>query len=318
MNVSMNIIVTGASGFVGRYLCKHLGDAGHDVTALVRSNGVSIDGAMQECCFDDVQKLSTILEKCDSIIHLAGRAHVLNETTKDPLSEFRRVNVEMTEKLALLAAKAGVRRFIYVSSIGVNGNKTSGHPFTETDIEDPHDLYAVSKLEAEQVLKRISSNTGIDYVIVRPVLIYGPDAPGNFALLLKLASKGLPLPFRCMSSKRSLLSVWNLVDFLTACATHPTDLCETFLIADQELVTLADIFRSLGVGMKRKQIMIPIPQILLFAVFTVLGKKHLYDKLNSELTVDIRKAKKMLNWDPPSTTTAALVKTGEKYLADFK
>lgn len=314
----MKVLVTGASGFVGRHLCKYLNNTGHDVIALVRAQGTLIEGAklVVVADFNLPDSLDDILKECGAVIHLAGRAHILNDTAEDPLYEFRRVNVGMTEKLMQRAAKVGVRRFIYASSIGVNGNENSGHPFVETDPVNPHDLYAVSKLEAEQVVKKTAAQTGMEYVIVRPALVFGPDAPGNFGLLLKLAARGLPLPFGRLSTRRSLLSVWNLVSFLGLCVDHRSVLQETFLIADKDTVTLADIFKGLGMGMGKPQMMLPIPQMLLVAACYLLGKKQQFDKLNSELRVDIGKAEGKLGWKAPYTTTEALIKTGEEYILD--
>ncbi|MGB7194497.1 MAG: NAD-dependent epimerase/dehydratase family protein [Collimonas pratensis] len=313
----MNILVTGASGFVGRYLCKHLDQAGHHVIAVARPGSLPIEGAKVEKIasnFDDFNFVEDVLPGCDVVIHLAGRAHILKDTSEDPLNEFRRVNVEITEKLILKAAKCGVRRFIFISSIGVNGNRNSGHPFTENDVENPHDLYAISKIEAEQAVRKIAEQSGMEYIIIRPVLIYGPNAPGNFGLLLKLAFKRLPLPFLYLSAKRSLLSVWNLVDFLTVCVNYKNFIRETFLIADEQTTDLAGIFRSLGEGMGKKQIIFPFPTKILIAICSLFHKKHLYDKLNSELVVDVNKAKNMLNWNPPYSTPEALIKTGKEYI----
>ncbi|MFJ2989754.1 NAD-dependent epimerase/dehydratase family protein [Collimonas sp. NPDC087041] len=313
----MNILVTGASGFVGRYLCQYLSSAGHEVTALVRTRGASIPGVKNELVVADFNNLEVIgdtLKDCDAVIHLAGRAHVLNDTVTDPLHEFRQVNVGMTEKLLHLAINAGVRRFVYVSSIGVNGNKNANRPFVETDVESPHDLYAISKLEAEQAVKKIAGQAGIEYVIVRPVLVFGPNAPGNFGLLLKLASRRLPLPFGSLAARRNLVSVWNLASFLGRCADYPGVLRDTFLIADKETVTLSDIFLGLGKGMSKTQMIFPVPKMFLIAICSLFGKRQLFDKLNSELRVDISKAEEKLNWTAPYTTAQALIKTGKEYI----
>lgn len=316
VKANMKIFVTGASGFIGRHLCKYLSDKDHEVIALVRTQGTLIEGAKRVVVadFSALDSLGDILKECGAVIHLAGRAHIMNDTAEDPLYEFRRVNVGMTEELMRQAARAGVRRFIYASSIGVNGNKNSGHSFVETDIESPHDLYAVSKLEAEQLIKKIAAQTGMEYVIVRPALVFGPDAPGNFGLLLKFAARRLPLPVGSLSARRSLLSVWNLASFLELCINHRNVLHETFLIADNETVTLADIFKSLGVGMRKAQIILPVPQVLLVAACYLFGKKRQFDKLNSELRIDSGKAAKKLNWKAPYTTAEGLIKTGEEYI----
>jgi UDP-4-keto-D-FucNAc 4-reductase len=317
----MKVLVTGASGFIGRYLCKCLADNGHEVIALVRMRGDPIEGAKQEKIvseFDDFSSISNVLGDCDALIHLAGRAHVLNDTAISPLNEFRRVNVGMTEKIILEAAKSGVRRFVFVSSIGVNGNRNIGRPFVESDIEDPHDLYAVSKLEAEQVVKRVAIQAGMEYVIVRPALVFGPNAPGNFSLLLKLASKPIPLPFRGLSAKRNLLSIWNMVDFLKTCINHSAALQETFLVADEQTVTLPDIFKILGLGMGKRKIIFSVPSMVIAGACNLFRRSEIYDKLDSQLTIDISKAKNILNWDPPYSTIDALIKTGKEYIGKQK
>jgi len=312
----MKIAVTGATGFVGRELCRHLDAHGHEVVAIIRrADGLPLPAreirVVQE--FSHRESLSTALEGCEVVVHLAGRAHVLRDTVADPLAEFRAVNVEMSEKLALAAAAAGVRRFIFVSSIGVNGNATRGQAFTEADAPAPHDLYAISKWEAEQRLTSIAGKTQMDYVIARPVLMFGPHAPGNFGLLLKLAAKSLPLPFGMLGTKRNLLSVWNFADFLRTCAEYPSPINETFVVSDREPVTLPDIFRYLGEGMGVRQRLVPVPRALLAAASGLLGKGAMLRKVDSELMVSPDKAIKLLKWTPPYSTQAALVKTGEDY-----
>lgn len=312
----MKILVTGASGFVGRYVCKNLAAARHQVIAVVRSGGVAIEGADVELIVPELKELdsiSDILATCDAVIHLAGRAHVLNDDSLDPLKEFRKINVGLTASFALSAAQSGVKRFIFVSSIGVNGNFTKNKPFTEDDTEAPHDLYAISKLEAENALKHIAAEFDMQYVIVRPTLIFGPNAPGNFGLLLKLAERGIPLPFGALKAKRNLLSAWNFADFLRVCVEFPGHLEETFLIADQQSTNLNDIFRYLSEGMQKRQRLFWMPEALLAIVCRLVGKKQTFDKLNSELTVSTQRAITKLSWTPPFTTQDGLIKTGKLY-----
>jgi nucleoside-diphosphate-sugar epimerase len=315
MSTSQTILVTGATGFVGRRLCSHLAGHGHRVVALVRDGGRAIPGVAQEvriADFANLDALDTVLPQCDVVIHLAGRAHVMHDTAADPLGEFRRVNVGLTRRLLERAADARVKRFVFVSSIGVNGNRNIT-PFSEQDTPAPHDLYAISKLEAEQLVQDMAQQCGMEYAIVRPVLVYGPEAPGNFGILLRLAAKGWPLPFGRLQSKRNLISVWNLADFLRTCATCPQALHDVFLAADAQTVTLPEIFRHLAIGMGKTARLLAIPRSLLVLACTLVGKRQMLDKLDAGLTVDIAKAQRQLGWQAPYTTAEALIKTGKEY-----
>jgi nucleoside-diphosphate-sugar epimerase len=312
----VKIAVTGANGFVGRELCRLLASHGHQVVAITRREPEVPLLAQETRLVHDFlndELLSSSLDGCEILIHLAGRAHMLRDTAADPLADFRAVNVEVSEKLVLAAAAKGMRRFVFVSSIGVNGNTTNGRPFTEADTPAPHDLYAISKWEAEQRIVSIAGKLGIDYVVARPVLMFGPDAPGNFELLLKLAAKALPLPFGLLTKRRNLLSVWNFADFLRTCAEHPTPIRDTFVVSDAQTVTLPEIFKYLGEGMEVRQHLLPVPRALLAAVVGLLGKGAMLRKVDSELMVSPDKAIKLFNWTPPYSTRAALVKTGEEY-----
>lgn len=312
----LRVSVTGASGFIGRFLCAGLATQGCDVTAVVRSDATKVIGATRTVVVPDLRQSpdAAMFAECQVVIHLAGRAHVMKEFASDPLAEYRASNVEVSRNLLLLAARAGVQRFVFVSSIGVNGRLTTGAPFCETTKENPHDLYAVSKLEAEREIESLAAGYGIEFVIVRPTLVYGPGAPGNFGMLVRLASKGLPLPFGRLSAKRSLISIWNLVDFLALCATHPAGNGETFLIADEGSVVIAEIFEHLGIGMGKRQRILSIPEGLLGSLAALCGRRRSFEKLNAELVVDIGKAKTMLGWEPPLSTHAALQRTGSEYM----
>lgn len=312
----MKVLVTGASGFVGRELCRHLCSHGHLVVALVRKPGQLLDRVAETRLIKDYydsHELSLAMDGCDAVIHLAGRAHMLQDTASDPLAEFRAVNVGITEALARAAAAKGISRFVFVSSIGVNGNHSDGRPLTESDPPAPHDLYAISKWEAEQKVAEIAGSSGMDFVIARPVLMFGPSAPGNFALLLKLAAKGIPLPFGLLSKRRNLLSVWNFVDFLRACVEHAGPINDTFVVADTEAVTLPEIFRHLGEGMNKRQYLLPVPGILLATLCKMLGKSAALRKIDAELMVSAEKAARSLNWTRPYSAREALVLTGAGY-----
>jgi nucleoside-diphosphate-sugar epimerase len=315
LSANGRIAVSGANGFIGQHLCSHLLAQGCEVLAMTRRQTSRDIAGRTNVVLDlmNVDDSSRILDGCDAVIHLAGRAHVLNDTASDPLSEFRKANVTATLNLLRLASRCGVRRFVFVSSIGVNGNRTQGRAFTETDKEDPHDLYAASKLEAEQEIRRYAQQSGIEFVIVRPTLVYGPNAPGNFALLLKLASTNIPLPFGKISARRNLVSVWNLADLLYRCATHPAAAGEVFLAADREALTLKEIFTYLRAGMNKRPWIFDFPAVWLAKIAGMSGKIRMFEKLTGELCADSTKATTILGWQAPYTAYEALERTGKEY-----
>ncbi len=253
------------------------------------------------------------LTGCSSVIHLAARAHILNDTIDDPLAAFRSTNVAGSVQLARCAARAGVRRFVFVSSIGVNGNANS-RPFTQADAAAPAEAYAISKFEAEQALIEETSNSAMELVIVRPPLVYGPDCPGNFLRLLKLLSSGVPLPFGAISTKRSFVSVWNLADFLATCVLNPQAAGEVFLVSDMEDVTLPGLLRGLAAGMGKKAPLFSLSPALLGFVAGIAGKSAMFEKLCGNLTVDASHARTVLNWHPPVSLAEGLRRTGSWYV----
>ena len=223
----------------------------------------------------------------------------MRETANDPLAAFRRVNTLGTERLARQAAAAGVRRFVYVSSIQVNGNRTTGSAFSECDVPKPHDPYAVSKWEAEQALYRVSAQTGLEMVVVRPPLVYGPGVKGNFLRLLQVIEHGLPLPLASVKNQRSLIGVRNLVDFLTLCVQYPAAAGETFLIADGEDVSTPELIRRLAQAMGRSARLWPCPVGPMRLAARAAGKESAIERLCGSLTVDSAKARTLLSWTPP-------------------
>lgn len=311
----LHIAVTGAAGFIGKFLCAELAARGNDVRALVRSTSAQVPGAGNTTVVDLLlARDCALFAGCQVVIHLAGRAHVMKESASDPLAQYRESNVEVTRHLLTLAARAGVQRFVFVSSIGVNGQRTCGEPFRETTTECPHDMYAVSKLEAEREIQSLAAGLNIEFVIVRPTLVFGPGAPGNFGMLMRLAAKGLPLPFASLAARRSLVSVWNLVDFLALCARHPAAAGGTFLVADEGHVVVPEIFEQLGIGMGKRQRMVRVPASLLGTLAWLFGRRKTFEKFNAELVVDIGKAKAVLGWAPPMSTHQALQRTGTDYM----
>lgn len=311
----MKVFVTGASGFIGRALCQALVTQGDEVTALVRSpwqmRGVQVIQGDLEALSAFEQSLNGV----DCVVHLAGRAHLLQDSAADPLMEFRNVNRDATVRLAEIARAAGVKRFIFMSSIGVNGSHTQGQPFDETSAVNPYTPYALSKLEAEQALAQVFANSATDHVIIRPPLVYATDAPGNFGRLLKLVASGLPLPLAGLRNSRNLVALENLVDFILLACRTPAAADQVYLVADDQAVSTSDIIRLLGQGMQRRVLNLPVPGLMLGGLLAVLGKGTLRTQLCSSLEVDNRKARS-LGWTPRVTAQQALMAAGRDYLRD--
>ena len=316
----MNILITGANGFIGRALCKRLLADGYQVRETVRSAAQmtalpsGVEGAMVGNIGLETD-WSEALDGIDGIVHLAARVHVMRESAADPLAVFRQVNVEGTKCLAIAAANAGVKRFVYISSVKVNGESRSD-PYTEMDKPEPQDPYAVSKWEAEQILAEISSATGIEIVIIRPPLVYGPNVRANFLRLLRWVNKGVPLPLGMVDNRRSLVSLDNLVDFLITCIEHPAAAGETFLVSDGEDLSTPALIRRIALSMNIPARLIPVPVCLLRLGGSLLGKKSEVDRLCGSLQVDISKAKSVLGWKPPLSVDEGLAKTADWCLND--
>lgn len=296
----MKILVTGANGFIGHALCRHLLMLRHLVVPTVRRHSDLPDAITVSEASSDVW--TEVLECCDSVVHLAGRAHVLRESASDALAEFRRVNTEATLRLARQSAVAGVKRFVYISTIGVNGNLTSGAPFTELTEPQPHDAYSVSKYEAELGLMAIQKESGMEVVIIRPPLVYGPGAKGNLVILLKWVLKGIPLPLGCVTNKRSFIALDNLLDFIGLCADRelsPKAANQIFLIADGEDVSTTEFLRRVAAAYGRASRLFPFPTALLQICALLAGKKIIANRLLHSLVIDASKARELLDWRPP-------------------
>jgi UDP-glucose 4-epimerase len=233
------------------------------------------------------------------VVHCAARVHVMADTAANPLEEFRRVNVQGTLNLARQAAAAGVRRFVIVSSIGVNGAETFQRPFTAHDEAAPHSPYAASKYEAELGLQALAAETGLEVVIIRPPLVYGPGAPGNFGSLMRWLKRGVPLPLGAIHNQRSLVALDNLVDLLVTCITHPAAANQTFLVSDGEDVSTTELLRRMGEAMGRPARLLPVPVSLLKLAAIVVGKPDVAQRLCGSLQVDISKTRQLLSWTPP-------------------
>jgi UDP-glucose 4-epimerase len=313
------ILVTGANGFVGKVVCAELAVRGFEVVAAVRAAPAGAATHANPALLtvsvgniDGKTDWTEALSGCCAVIHLAARAHILNDTVADPLAAFRETNVEGSLQLARSAARAGVQRFVFVSSVGVNGNQNS-RPFSETDSPVPAEPYAVSKLEAELALREEAARSGMELVIVRPPLVYGPECPGNFLRLLKLLSTAVPLPFGALHNRRSFVGVWNLADFLATCAIHENAAGNVFLVSDMADVTLPELLQGLAHGMGEKASLFSVSPALLRALARVLGKAGLFDKLCGNLTVNAAHARTTLGWTPPVALAEGLRRTGNWY-----
>jgi nucleoside-diphosphate-sugar epimerase len=311
------MLVTGANGFVGRALCHALVGKGYKVRVAVRD---ATRFAMTGC---EVIKVPTVDENADwsealggmtTVIHLAARVHVMRDVAANPLEEFRRTNVEGTERLARSAAARGVKRLVYVSSIKVNGEEMGGgYAYTEQDMPSPQDPYGISKWEAEQALHRVARETGLEVVIVRPPLVYGPGVKGNFAQMLKVLTKGLPLPLASVENRRSLVYVGNLVDALILCAMHPAAAGQVYLVSDGEDIPTPDLLRRLGEALGRPARLFPCPPALLNLAGLLTGKSAQIERLLGSLQVDSGKIRRELNWTPPYTLQQGLQATADWY-----
>ncbi|MDP4536913.1 NAD-dependent epimerase/dehydratase family protein [Alkalimonas collagenimarina] len=295
-----SILLTGASGFIGHHVLAGLLSRHYAVIAPVRSGSVlARHDDLTEVKISELQDINSSslpLDGCEAVIHLAGKAHV----TGIELDEFQRVNTDATVHLANEAAKSGVKRFIFISSIGVNGISNTT-PFKADDRPAPEEPYAVSKLAAEMALKEIARQTGMEVVIIRPPLVYGPDAPGNFGKLLKLAKKNLPLPLGAIDNKRSLVALDNLVDLICLCITHPNAANQTFLVSDGQDVSTTELLKCMIRAHGKTPHLVPVPTSWLRLAARLLGKQAIVDRLCGSLQVDIQHTRQTLNWQPPVT-----------------
>ncbi|MCF8111439.1 MAG: NAD-dependent epimerase/dehydratase family protein [Desulfobacteraceae bacterium] len=308
----MRVFITGAGGFIGRRAVEYLAE-NKDLQLRV------MPGRTKDNAFTKNRKTESVpcrdinentpwddaLAGVDTVVHLAARAHVLNEAEDNALELFRKVNVKGSLNLGKQAVRAGVKRFVFMSSIGVNGNR-SLRPFTANDPPNPLEPYAVSKLEAEQGLGRLAQETGMELVIIRPVLVYGPGAPGNFARLAKMVQKGVPLPLGAVRNKRSLAAVDNLVDLIAACIKHPAAPGKTFLVSDGRDLSTPELIRKLADAIGCAARLVPVPPALLRLAGLMTGKPREMEKLTGSLQVDISHTCDTLNWQPPVCADKAI------------
>ncbi len=249
------------------------------------------------------------LQNIDVVVHCAARAHVMRDPSANPLSDFRKINTEGTLNLARQAQAAGVKRFIFLSSLGVNGESTTGAPFKADDTPHPHSPYTQSKLEAETALMELTRGGPMSVVTIRPPLVYGPNAPGNFGSLMRAVNRRLPLPLGAVANKRSFVFLDNLVDMIICCVHHPNAAHQTFLVSDDEDLSTTQLLRKIGDALGKPTLLLPLPTFMLHAAAKCLGKGKVAQQLLGSLQVDIEKTKAMLNWKPPVSVDDALRKT---------
>ncbi len=313
---SEKIMLTGATGFVGQALLgRFLLSQGTEVVALVRRHSQKIpSGVTQVIVNDDITWADTAFpEGVATVIHLAGRAHVLKEVSSSPIDLYRADNVGYTLSLARKALASGVKRFVFISSIGVNGPSTDSVPFNETSTPSPQTDYAVSKWEAEQALKELLNGSGMELVIIRPPLVFASHAPGNFHRLMKLVSMGLPLPLASIDNCRSMVSLESLVDFISLCAKHPAAANETFLISDGVDFSTAKIIELLAHGMGKRVLIFPFPSGLLRLGARAVGMEKAFEQLCGSLVIDSTKAHAVLGWRAPMDANQALISAGQNF-----
>ncbi|RJF37993.1 NAD-dependent epimerase/dehydratase family protein [Pseudoalteromonas gelatinilytica] len=292
-----NVLVTGGSGFIGQALLKNLSSYYHVIT-LVREKLIDQSSiAIGE--FGHNTDFSSVVNNVDIVVHLAARAHIVSHENNS-LELFRNTNAVATINLAKSAAASGVKRFVFISSIGVNGVQNN-HPFRYFDTPKPVEDYAISKHEAEIGLKKVAEDTGMEVVIIRPPLVYGKNAPGNFGTLLKVANKNLPLPLGAINNRRSFVSIDNLVDIIITCIDHPHAANQTFLVSDGEDISTSNLLKKITLAAGKTPWLLPVPVSLLKFLASLVGKKATVERFSSSLTVDIEHTKKTLNWKPPIT-----------------
>ena len=361
----MNVLVTGANGFIGRALCKRMLADGYQVRGAVRAERqmTVLPSGVERVQIGNIgpkTDWSKALVCIDGIVHLAARVHVMHDSAADPLSAFRRVNAAGTKRLAQQAAEAGVKRLVYISSVKVNGEKTEvesrgqrsgiktnsgiegfrnlgiegrkgrrsavyaklrrarevrgqgGEPkqfFSEKDVPEPQDPYAVSKWEAEQVLNDIAGKRGLEIVILRPPLVYGPGVRANFLRLVKLVKRGIPLPFGRVKNCRSLIYIENLVDAIVTCMTNPNAAGKTYFVSDREDVSTPDLIRRIAAASGRRALMLPVPVWMMRMAGRIIGRSDELERLFGSLTVDISKIHGELGWKPPFTMMEGIRET---------
>ena len=313
------ILLTGATGFVGSALVLRLLSENRHLNVAVRRNSGCFPSGVQIFEIGDLllgTKWEPALEGVGVVVHAAARVHIMGDNALDPLSEYRRINVEGTLSLARQAAAARIHRFVFVSSIKVNGESTPrGKPFRNDDEPAPVDPYGISKMEAEYGLRQIAAQTGMEVVIIRPPLVYGLGVRANFLAMMSWLWRGIPLPLGAIHNKRSFVALDNLVDLLVTCIDHPAAVNQTFLVSDGEDISTTQLLQRMGAALGKPARLLPVPAWALEAGAALIGKRDLSRRLCGNLQVDISKARDLLGWSPPVRVDEGLRITAEHFLA---
>ncbi|HMK14608.1 MAG TPA: SDR family oxidoreductase [Burkholderiales bacterium] len=313
-------LITGATGFIGQAACEQLLARGWAVKGTVRSSSQNVAGlpaGVIPCSVDSLgpgTDWRAALSGIDVIVHLAARVHIMKEIAEDSLMEFRQVNTHATERLARMAVQTGVRRLVFLSTIKVNGENTGNRAFTEEDMPNPQDDYALSKWEAEQALKRVASDTGLDVVILRAPMVYGPGVKGNFLRLLQAVQRGMPLPLASIHNRRSIIFLDNLVEAIIICMTHPQAKSKTYLVCDDEHMSTRELISRIARALGKSAKLWPFPAELLRFAAMLAGKSSEADKLLGSLLVDSSKIRSELSWKPSASLDRGLAETARWFL----
>lgn len=312
--MTQKVLVTGASGFVGRELiAKLLAQGAHPVAGVRRDSDVAVEQRLLPSLGEGGTFPSLV--DIDAIVHCAARVHVMEETDADPLAAFRRANVDGTLALARKAARDGVKRFVFISSIKVNGESTlSGSPFRGSDAPMPQDPYGISKWEAEQALTVLCADSGMELVVIRPVLVYGPGVKANFHSMMRWVHKGIPLPLGAINNRRSLVALDNLVDLIITCLEHPAAAGQTFLVSDGEDLSTTTLLRRMAKALNARSRLLPVPAAWLDFAAGCVRKRSISQRLLGSLQVDITHTCETLGWRPPLSVDQALKKTADSFL----
>lgn len=305
------ILVTGAAGFVGTALSRTLASRGVAVLGAVRKSAELGQIAVGD--LNSGTDWRAALVGCDAVVHLAARVHVMSDQSSDPIFAYRTVNVDATLNLARQAVDADVKRFVFVSSVKVNGESTTTQPFSASDVPMPCDPYGQSKMEAEQALLQLGRETGLEVVIVRPPLVYGPGVKANFLNLIKLVGMGVPLPFGNIDNLRSMVALDNLVDLLIVCSKHPSAPGNVFMVSDGADMGIKELVTKIAKAMDKRLLLVPVPVGLMTGTAKLLGKQGVVDRLLGSLQVDIANTQVTLEWQPVVTPQLAIDKTVEQF-----
>lgn len=315
--MTQTVLLTGGTGFVGRALSQSLSNS-HRFSVVQAVRRANHSSAVREVVVGDIDAHTDwrdAVRGVEVLIHAAARVHVMNETAADAVAEFRKVNVDGTLNLARQAVAAGVKRFIFISSIKVNGEGTAqGRPYTVHDAPAPIDAYGISKLEAEQGLHQLAAETGMEIVIIRPVLVYGPGVKANFMSLMRWVSQGIPLPLGIIHNRRSIVFLDNLVDLIIKCIAHPAAANQTFLVSDGEDLSTTELLNRMGKALGKPARLLPVPGTLLELGASLLGKRAVAQRLLGSLQVDISHTRNTLDWKPPVAVDDGLARTARFFL----